>query len=149
MYKWILLGHIIGGAMLFGGHVYLEALSAAASKTKDNVSYMTVMMRASTAADRVMGLASILTIVFGFWLVFDGPFEFEDMFVGIGIVAIVAAFAISIFMMSPRLKKITSLVEQNGYGDDGAVVKMKSLVNLIHAQTLIVTIALVVMVIKP
>ena len=150
MYKWLLLGHVIGGAMLFGGHVYIESLTAAAGREKDDVGYMTVMMRAGQAANRVMGVASVLTIVFGVWLVLDSAaFEFEDLFISIGFLAVVAAFAVSIFLMGPRFKAISALVDENGFGDGAAVTKMKSFVGLIHIQSLIVTIAFVVMVLKP
>lgn len=136
--------------MLFGGHVYLEGLVASAGRTRRSVDYMTVMMSASTAADRVMGVASIITVVFGVWLVIDSPvFGFEELFVTIGFVAVIAAFAVSIFVMGPSLKKIKAIVAENGVGDASAVEKMKSLVTLIHVQTLIVAIAFIVMVLKP
>jgi hypothetical protein len=150
MYKWILLAHVMGGAMLFGGHVYIESLTAAAGRAKDDVAYMTVMMRAGEAANRVLGVASVLTIVFGVWLVLESAaFEFEDLFISIGLLAIVVAFAVSIFLMGPRFKAITALVEENGFGDGAAVAKMKSFVSLIHVQTLVVALAFVVMVLKP
>ena len=89
MYKWLLLGHVVGGAMLFGGHVYVESLAAAAGRAKDDIGYMTVMMRGGEAANRVMGVASVLTIVFGVWLVLDSAaFEFEDLFISIGLLAV-------------------------------------------------------------
>jgi hypothetical protein len=146
----LLLAHVIGGAMLFGGHVYIESLVASAGRTKNSVDYMTVMMSVSTAADRVMGVASVITLVFGVWLVIDSPvFGFEELFVTIGFVGIIAAFAVSIFMMGPRFKMIKAIVADNGMGDASAVEKMKSMVTLIHVQTLIVAIAFIVMVLKP
>ena len=130
--------------------MYIESLTAAAGREKDDVGYMTVMMRAGQAANRVMGVASVLTIVFGVWLVLDSAaFEFEDLFISIGFLAVVAAFAVSIFLMGPRFKAISALVDENGFGDGAAVTKMKSFVGLIHIQSLIVTIAFVVMVLKP
>jgi uncharacterized membrane protein len=150
MYKWLLLAHAIGGATLFGGHVYLESLTAAASKAVDDVGYMTVMMKASNAAERVMTAASIVTLVFGVWLVFDRPqYGFEDLFITIGFAAIIIAFAVSMFLMGPRFKEIKELVDENGYGDEAALTKMKSFATFIHVQTLIVAVAFVVMIVKP
>jgi uncharacterized membrane protein len=149
MYEWLLLAHAIGAAVLFGGHIYLESLTAAAGRANDDAGYMTVMMKASTAAERVMGAASIVTLVFGVWLVFETSYDFEDLFVTIGFAAIVVVFAVSMFLMSPRMKEISALVDENGYGDETAVSKMKSLATLVHVQTLLIAVAFVLMILKP
>lgn len=148
MYKWILLAHAIGGATLFGSHVYLESLMAGATKAPIPT-YMTTMIRISKSAGRVMGPASVITLVFGIWLVIETTFGFEDVFVGIGLLAVVAAFAISMFLLDPRLKEIEAIVEESGVEDESAVAKMKSVVGLIHLLTVIVAIAFVAMIIKP
>jgi uncharacterized membrane protein len=149
MYEWLLLAHAIGAAVLFGGHIYLESLTAAAGRANDDAGYMTVMMKASTAAERVMGAASIVTLVFGVWLVFETSYDFEDLFVTIGFAAIIVVFAVSMFLMSPRMKEISALVDENGYGDETAVSKMKSLATLVHVQTLLIAVAFVLMILKP
>ena len=149
MYKWILLAHAIGGATLFGGHVYMESLMASAGRAADRSAYMTTMLRLSTTAGRVMGPAAVITLVFGVWLVLDTVYDFEDLFVAIGMVVVVAAFAISIFLMNPRMKEIEAIVEENGLEDEVAVSKMRGMGTLVHVQTLLVAVAFVVMIIKP
>jgi uncharacterized membrane protein len=148
MYRWILLAHAIGGATLFGAHVYLESLMAGARKDGTSV-YMRTMLRASNTAGRVMGPAAIITLVFGVWLVFDTVYGFEEVFVTIGMVAVVAAFAISVFLMRPRIEEIEAIVEENGIEDETAMRKMQGFTGLVHAQTLIVAIAFIAMIIKP
>ncbi len=148
MYRWILLAHAIGGATLFGAHVYLESLMAGARRDGTSA-YMRTMIRASNTAGRVMGPAAIVTLVFGIWLVFETVYGFEEVFVSIGFVAVAGAFAISMFLMRPRLEEIEAIVEENGIEDETAVHKMQGFTGLIHAQTLIVAIAFVAMIIKP
>lgn len=150
MYKWLLLAHVIGGATLFGAHVYMEGLMASAGKSGDDSVYMTLMLRMSKTADRLMGPASLITLVFGVWLVIDsGAWEFSDLFVTIGFSVIIAAFAVSMFLIRPRSKDIDAAVEENGITDPAAVATMKSISNLVHAETLLVAIGLVFMVLKP
>lgn len=149
MYKWILLGHAIGGATLFGAHVYMEGLMASAGRAGDDSVYMSVMTRMASTADRVMGPASLITLVFGIWLVIDTSYEFGDIFVSIGFAIIIAAFAVSMFLMRPRFNEVQEAVEENGPTDPGAMASMKSLGNLAHVQTLLVAIAFVVMILKP
>jgi len=149
VYKWILLGHAIGGATLFGASIYMESLMAGASRTTDPSSYMLAMLRLSKAASRVMGPASIITFIFGIWVVVETAYEFSDLFVTIGMSVIIIAFSISMFLMNPREKEINALIIENGMDDESAVAKMRSLGNLAHVQTLLVTIAFVVMILKP
>ena len=150
MYEWILLFHAIGGATLFGAHVYMESLMASAGREQDRSVYMTSMLRVSKTAGRVMGPASAITLIFGVWLVLDSAFyEFEQLFVAIGLAVIVAAFAISMFLMTPRLRDIEATVDESGLDDSGAVASMRSLGNLAHVQTALVALAFVVMILKP
>ncbi len=150
MYEWILLGHAVGGATLFGAHVYMESLMASAGREQDRSLYMAGMLRVSKTAGRLMGPASGITLFFGIWLVLDSAFyEFEQLFVTIGLVVIVAAFAIGTFLMSPRLKEIEETVSENGLDDAGAVASMRSLGNLGHIQTALIALAFVVMILKP
>ncbi len=148
MYRWILLAHAVGGATLFGAHVYLESLMAGARRD-GTAPFMRTMIRASTSAGRVLGPAAIITLVFGIWLVFETVYSFEEVFVLIGFVAVAAAFAISTFLMRPRLEEIEAIVEENGIEDETAVAKMQGFTGLVHAQTLIVAIAFAVMILKP
>ncbi|MGI9584415.1 MAG: DUF2269 family protein [Acidimicrobiia bacterium] len=150
MYKWILLAHVLGGATLFGAHVYMEGLMASAGKAGDDSTYMTLMLRMSSTASRLMGPASLITLVFGVWLVIDsGFYEFNDFFITIGFAIIIAAFAISMFLIRPRSVDIDAAIEENGLTDAAAVSGMKSISTLVHVQTLLVSIAFVAMVIKP
>ncbi len=150
MYKWLLLAHVFGGATLFGAHVYMEGLMASAGKSGDDSVYMTMMLRMAKTADRLMGPASLITLVFGVWLVIDsGAWELNDLFVTIGFSVIIAAFAVSMFLIRPRSKDIDAAVAENGLTDATAVATMKSVSNLVHVETLLVAIGLVVMVLKP
>jgi F0F1-type ATP synthase assembly protein I len=149
VYKWILLGHAIGGGTLFGAHVYLEGLTAQANRSADTSTYMTVMLRATNAADRLLGIASIVTVVFGVWLVVDTAYDWGDLFVTIGMSAWLLAFAVTLFLLNPRTREIKAAVAEGGIADEVAVTGMKSLVNVIHLQSLLVAIAFIVMVIKP
>ena len=149
MYSWILLAHAVGAAVLFGGHVYMESVMASAGRETDRSLYMSVMLRMSKTAGRIMGPAAIVTLVFGVWLVLDGPWEFEEVFVTIGFVAIIAAFTVSLFLMNPKLKDIEEVVEENGLTDESALATKKSLGNLVHVQTLLVAVAFAVMILKP
>lgn len=149
MYKWVLLLHVIGGATWFGAHVYLEGLMASAFRSKDPSITMSVMTKMADTNRRVMPVAAILTIVFGIWTVFESGYEFETLFVSLGFVLAIAGLAIGVFVLTPRERTLQELVDEHGLGSHEAITSAKSLANLSHAQTAIVAIALIVMVLKP
>lgn len=149
MYKWILLFHAIGGAVLFGGHVYMESLMASATRSGDRGTYMTILTRVGTTAERIMPPAAIVTLVFGIWVVIEGSWKFEQLFVLIGFAVVAMAFAISIFLIRPLEAEMNEQIDEHGLESDEAAAKMSKLANLIHSQTLLVSFAFVVMFLKP
>lgn len=149
MYKWILLGHAIGAAIWFGGSVYIEGLMASASRTKDESTYMTTILRVINTNTRIFTGAGIITVLFGIWLVIDGGSEFEDLFVSLGFVLAIAAITLGLFLFKPRGEEIETLVEENGLTDSAALDKAKSLMTMGHVQTLLIAIAFIVMILQP
>ncbi len=146
----ILLAHIIGAAMWFGAHVYLEGLFASALKADDPAVTGSVFDRVSVTNGRLMPVAAGITIVCGIWLVLDRPaWEFEQLFITISFALAIAGAAIGIFVLSPREKAYRGVVAEHGVGSHEAHTAAKSLANIGHLQSAIVAVALVVMVLKP
>lgn len=149
MVKWILLAHVLGGATWFGAQVYIEALMAGAVRTRDPETIMTVGLKVAQTNQRVLTGAGLVTLIFGTWLVFESVYEFEMIFVTIGLAVAIIGLALGMFVFKPKGAEIEAIVAERGLTDPEAVAKMKSLANLGHAMTLLVTIAIVLMVLKP
>jgi uncharacterized membrane protein len=149
MVKWILLAHILGGSLWFGASVYIEALMAAAARTKDPETIMTVGLKVAKTNQRVMGVAGLVTLVFGTWLVFKSVYEFEMLFVSVGFAVAIIGLALGFFLFKPRGEEVEEIVAERGITDPEAMAKMKSLGNVGHVMTLLVSIAMILMVLKP
>ncbi len=149
MYKWILLIHGIGGAVLFGGHVYMESLMANAARAGDRTTTMSILTRVGQTAGRIMTPAGFVTLIFGVWVVLDGSWKFEQLFVIIGFAMVVMAIAVSMFLMRPLEEEINVQVDEHGLDSDEVAIRMAKMTNLVHTQTLLITIAFVVMFLKP
>lgn len=148
LYNWILFGHIIGATVWFGGAVTYESLGAVASRSGDPTEYTRYVYTAGKASSRVMPVAAFITLIFGVWLVIDGPYEFSDLFISIGFLAIIIGIGMGIFYLMPRGNKLTELVDKNGLDDPTAAALAKQIGMADHVQTLVVAIAMFAMVFK-
>ncbi|MFV1970483.1 MAG: DUF2269 family protein [Acidimicrobiia bacterium] len=149
MAKWILLAHVLGGAAWFGAHVYIEGLMASAARTRNPETIMTVGLKVAKTNQRVLGGAGFVTLIFGVWLVLVTNNDFEMIFVTVGFAVAVIGLAMGLFIFKPKGEEIEELVAERGLTDPEAMDKMKALGNLGHIMTVLVTIAMIVMVLKP
>jgi len=147
--KWVLLIHVLAGAVLFGGQFYVEALMAAAARTKDPATIMTVGGKAGSTNGRLFPVAGILVLITGVWIVLDSVYEFEMLFVSVGFALTIIALTIGLFFLKPGLAELGDLVSEHGPTSPEAMAKAKSLGTLGHVQTLLVTVIIIVMVLKP
>lgn len=148
--EWVLLIHILAGAVLFGGQFYVEALMAAAARTKDPATIMTVGGKVGPTNGRLFPVAGILVLITGVWIVIESShWEFEMFFVTVGFALTIIALAIGIFFLKPGLAELGDLASEHGPTSAEAMAKAKSLSTFGHVQTLLVTVIIIVMVLKP
>lgn len=147
--KYVVLLHVLAGATLFGGQFYVESLMAAAAKTKDPVTIMTVGGKVGPTNARLFTPAGIVALLTGVWIVIDSAYEFEMLFVVIGFVLVLVALANGMFLLRPGQDELGDLIAEHGMTSPEAMAKAKSLGNLGHVQTLLVSIIMIVMVLKP
>ena len=149
MTEWILLAHILGASTWFGAQVYIEALMASAARTKDPETIMTVGLKVIRTNQRLLGAAGLITLIFGTWLVIESQYDFEMLFITIGFAVAIIGLALGVFLFKPKGEEIEEIVAERGPTDPEAMTKMKSLGNLGHVMTLLISIAMIVMVLKP
>jgi len=147
--KWVVVVHVLAGATLFGGQFYVESLMAAASRTRSPETIMTVSGKVAQTNDRLFTPAGIVVLITGAWIVLKSIYTFEMAFVLIGLALTVILVANGVFILKPKMVEVAELVEEKGLTDPDAMAKAKSLGNLGHIQTLLVTIIIVVMVLQP
>ncbi len=140
----------MAGALWFGGQVYIEGLMASAARTKDQATIMTVASRVGATSQRLFLGAGILVLITGPWIVIDhGAFSFDMAFIWIGFAVAVFTIALRLFYLMPRDEEVRQLVVEHGLTSPKAMAKAKEIGNISHVVTLLLTIALIVMVLKP
>lgn len=93
METWILLGHILSAMVWLGGGLMLYVLAGRA-RSSDDPAVTDFARVLSYAGPRVLGPATIGTIVFGAWLVVQSDvWAFDQLWVQIGLGLYAAVFA--------------------------------------------------------
>ncbi|MEN8041836.1 MAG: DUF2269 family protein [Actinomycetota bacterium] len=147
--EWVVLIHVLAGAVLFGGQFYVESLMATAGRTKDPETIMTVGTKVGATNSRIFFPAGLVVLITGIWIVLGRSFTFEMLFVTIGFALTILALANGLFLIKPRFLEVGEFIEEKGLTDPETMAKAKALGNLGHVQTLFVTIIIIVMVLKP
>ncbi len=143
--------HVMAGALWFGGQVYVEGLMANATRTKDPVVIMTVGSRVGQTSYRLFTVAGIVAFLTGILMVLDTKrsWEFEMMFVSIGFALAIFVMTLGVFFFKPKGVELRDIIAEEGLTSDAALAKAKQIGMVSHVSTLLLTIALIVMVLKP
>jgi uncharacterized membrane protein len=150
MIEWVVVFHVLAGAAWFGGHLFMEGMMAAAGRTKEPSTILTVNLGIVETSSRLFTVAGILVLLTGVWIVIDQPqYGFEMMFVSIGFLVVLIGLGVGIFYFRPKGAELKELVTKDGASSTAALAKAKQLAMVSHVMTLLVTIALIVMVLKP
>ena len=149
MRDWVTLFHVLSVVVWMGGSIYVEALMAAASRGGDEGAFVTVFRRVGTTNRRLFNLAGISTIVFGFWLVgISSHIEFEEIWIGVGILLATVAVVIDLFYATPRADRVERMIDDPEQSDDAVNAIVKQVVNAGHARVGLLFVAFVFMIFK-
>jgi uncharacterized membrane protein len=149
MRDWVTLFHVLSVIVWMGGSIYVEALMAAASRGGDEGAFVAVFRRVGTTNRRLFNLAGISTIVFGFWLVgVSSQFEFEEIWIGVGILLSTVAVVIDLFYATPRADRVERMIDDPEQSDDAINAIVKQVVNAGHARVGLLFVAFVFMIFK-
>jgi len=143
--------HVLAGALWFGGAVYVEGLMAGAARSKDPVTIMTVGVQAGRTSQRLFNVAGATVFITGILIVLDSSrsWKFDMLFVSVGFALSILVIALSLFYFKPNSDELDELIEEHGLTSDEAMEKGKQLGNMSHFATLLLTIAIIAMVLKP
>ena len=149
MREWVTLFHILSVIVWMGGSIYVEALMSAASRGGDEGALVAVFRRVGTTNRRLFNLAGVSTIVFGFWLVgISSYIEFEEIWIGVGILFATIAVVIDLFYATPRTDRVERMMDDPDHSDDVINALVKQVVNAGHARVGLLFVAFVFMIFK-
>jgi hypothetical protein len=92
MYEWALFFHLVGAILFFAG-LAVAAVAQASARARRRPSEVALLLRAARRGVLMVGLGTVLVLVFGFWLIdltfygFDGWVLASLALLGVAVVA--------------------------------------------------------------
>lgn len=153
-YQWLLVFHMTGAFLLLGGAVFAGILSAAALR-RERPSEVVVLYRLTQIAVRSISIGTLLTLVFGLWLVADLDYvKWSNTWVIVALVLWVVANALG-GIGGRREKGTRQLAERLAAEGDAPSPELRALMRdpltllLSWGSGVVVVAILVVMIWKP
>ena len=147
--EWVLFGHVLFAIIWMGGSVYVEALAANAKRRSDPIALGVLFRDTAGLNQRLFTAAGVLTIVFGFWLVFITAWDFDALWVALAILIIAFVVATDIFYTSPRIKSALKMLDDEGPASTDARTLIDQVINVGHIRLGFLLIVLFLMIFKP
>lgn len=144
-YKYI---HVVAAIVWLGAGVLIQVLAARAQNTSDDDYLQKLFRDAGVLANKLFIPASLTVIAMGLLMVFDGPWNFEPLWIVLGLVGYTATFVTGAFILGPRAEKAGERAHVEGMSPSVAA-EMRSVLSLARIDTVVLFLVVAVMVIKP
>jgi uncharacterized membrane protein len=148
-YKWVLLLHVLTAIVWVGGACALQALAFLTIRRNDALEIARFAKDAEFVGMRIFLPSSLLLIIAGSWMIYDGPWALGDTWVAVGLALYVLSFLTGMGFLGPESGRISALTTEHGPEHPEVQRRIKRVL-LVSRIELIWLIAIVVlMVIKP
>jgi len=122
---------------------------ASAGRLGDEGALVGLFRRVGATNRRLFNIAGVATIVFGFWLVFIVPgWEFETVWVSVGIIVAAIAVVIDLFYATPRIDRVEALVTDPEASSDAVPGLISQVAMAGHIRSALLLVGVVFMVFK-
>lgn len=147
-YEILLFFHILAVTVWIGGGFMLQILLYRARRAGPDA-VASLNESAEWTSQRIFMPASFAVLGFGIWLVVDGPWNFSDPWIGIGILGYAISALNGMINIGPSARKMKELIAEKGPTDPG-VGKLSRRIDIAGRIDLVVLFAVLLdMVVKP
>ena len=115
-YEILLFLHVVGATIWLGSGFLLNALFFRARRTNDNVLIGRISANTEWLAKRIFIPTSLLTLLLGILLTIEGPWQFDQLWIVLGLAGFAATFLIGVGLIEPEGKRLHAAMEQHGPG---------------------------------
>ena len=144
----LLAVHIIGVVIWIGGGVALNLIGVRLIRA--NPELLRPMLKTfDWVVNRTILPASLIVLITGILLVIEGPYEFEETFVVIGIIGTISTIVIGAGILSKRMRKQEEIWDEHGDPSEIASKAMSRTMLIARIDLVILFVVIGTMVIKP
>jgi uncharacterized membrane protein len=148
-YEFLLYVHIVAATVWFGAGFVLLVLGTRADRTNDENGIKRILDDNEWLATRLFIPASLTVFVAGMLLVIDGPWEFDQLWVVIGLVGYASTFVTGIAFLKPRGDRISEMVRRDGGLTPTSLAETRRLLTLGRIDYVVLLLVFADMAIKP
>lgn len=148
LYELLLFVHVLAAATWVGGAIMLKIQSDRALRT-DPGRAAELALETERVGTRVLMPASIVLLVAGLWLVFEGDWGFEPLWVKLGLAIYVVSAVTGAVFLGPLYKQVGVLRAERGAGDAELTARLQRISTLSWIDMGLLVAAIFVMTVKP
>ena len=108
-YEFLLFVHITAAVIWLGGAFTFQMYGAVVRRGGDPEEMARFAGRAGVLGERMFVPASLVVVLAGVWLIIDGHWGWDHLWVIFALVAFAASFATGLFVISPMAKRIPTV----------------------------------------
>ncbi len=149
MYRVLLFGHVLAVILWVGPGFLFQIFTERAAATDDTGTLRTVVREGERLGKTLFGPASMIVLVTGLWLVLEGNWGFDRMFVVGGLVGVVASMAIGGVFIGPTVKRLEEGLRSSTTLDHEMKRGLIRLRNAGRLDALLMTTVVFLMTVKP
>lgn len=148
-YEWFLAAHLLAAVVWVGGGATVQVLAVLATRSKQAEHMARFAREAELVGMRVFLPASLLVLGFGFALVEEGHWGYDQFFVQLGLAGSGASAAVGIFFLGPEAGRIAKAIEAHGVESPEAQGRLRRIFLVSRVELLVLLAVVFVMAAKP
>jgi uncharacterized membrane protein len=124
-YEIYLWAHIAAVVVWLGGGLMLSILGARVMRTSDPVRMAGFARDAEWVGMRLFTPAALVALIFGFLLVQEGPWSYNELWIDLGLAGFAITFLLGFFFLGPESGRIAKLIDAEGPASPAVRARVK------------------------
>jgi uncharacterized membrane protein len=148
-YELLVFLHVAAAIVWLGSSFFLQVLIFRAERVGDHAMKKSLGDSAEWLARRIFIPASLLVLVLGVLLVLDAPWQFDDLWILIGLGGFLFSFLVGIGLIEPEGKRIGQTIARVGPEHPEVARRIRKINIISRVELVILYLVVADMVIKP
>ena len=149
LYQILLFVRLLSVAAWFGGAVMFHIIAERATASNEPARISSLLADAEFFGKRYFGPVSALTLIAGVWLVFEGGWGFDHVFVLSGLSGVVLSTIMGFGLIEPVAKRVTAALGRNAAVTNEVRAGLDRIRDVSRIDLLILVAVIFLMTVKP
>jgi uncharacterized membrane protein len=141
--------HISAAVVWVGAGFLLMVLALRADRTDDEAGIKRILDDNTWLAGRLFIPASLIVVAGGILLTIDGPWEFDQLWIVIGLLGYLSTFVTGVAVLRPRGDRIAEMIARDGGLTPVSLAETRRLLALARIDSVVLFLVIADMAIKP